>query len=373
MRAKAILPPSIWHRLGDGAGPLTRYSRVFIHNWQTWRVMNHYLKENADFDAIFVPTISVHHLLAWAWLVKGILRHRRTRVLLFFVHGPLRSNLADGTVSSDGSATSRLMFRLIKWLEPEINSRKVVLGVETEAMRKGFESAAGVPFVAFPQPVSLIKSGVRQPPKNSERELVMACYGAARAEKGSDVLQKAILLHRQRHPASRTRFIVQWIEDFTVDGVSVGRSPELMADPQVKFLTRYFADGEYALWLGQTDAMLLPYRLCSYALRGSRVVIEATINGLPVIATKGTTLATLAHEHGAGLTCADGDPESLAAAIQEMELRFFELSKVAESRKTAAAACFSTATFRERFINPVSTRVSADRECALQPAESVGR
>ena len=40
LRPEPILPGSIWHRLGDGSGLLTRYARVFTHNWSTWRVMN---------------------------------------------------------------------------------------------------------------------------------------------------------------------------------------------------------------------------------------------------------------------------------------------------------------------------------------------
>jgi len=296
LQAEPILPRSIWHRLGDGSGAMTRYSRVFTHNWQTWRVMNRYLRRQPEFDAIFVPTVSVHHLLAWARLIKTTLRHRKTRVLLFFLTAPVNTDF-DENVVSDGSPTARLQFALLHWLASEVRSGKVVLGVETKAMRHAFEKMTSLPFVWFPQPVA---PPVRET-KTSDEGIEMACFGAARAEKGSDILQKAIQLHRRKYPASRTRFTIQWIDDFQAEGRLVAKSSELHNDSKVSFVTHYFRDGEYAEHLRRTDVMLLPYRLSSYALRGSRVVIEAAVNGIPVIATRGTTLANLAEDFGTGV------------------------------------------------------------------------
>jgi glycosyltransferase involved in cell wall biosynthesis len=345
LNAEPILPPSIWHRFGDGAGALTRYSRVFTHSWQTWRVMRKYLRHHRDFDAIFVPTVSVHHLLAWSRLIKHTLRHHQTRVLLFFLAAPIQVE-SNGKVVADGSPTAHLLIRLIKGLEAKVRTGQVVLGVETEAMRQGFEAITGVPFKLLPQPVSAMEGGSAN---RNGRGIRMACYGAARAEKGSDILQDAILIHRRRFPQSRTQFAVQWIEDFTANGALITKNVELLKDPNVQFLTRYFADGEYAEHLKQTDVMLLPYRASSYQLRGSRVVTEAATAGIPVIATRGTTLARAAGDHGAGLWCEDGNPESLASAIKAMEDRFEEQAAQAMARRAAAREFFSIASFRSCF------------------------
>src|SRR5215469_8802795 len=70
LAAVPILPPSIWHRAGDGSPRLVRYSRVVIHPLQTWRVLRPYLRANPKFDAIFVPTAGLYHVLAWSWLIK---------------------------------------------------------------------------------------------------------------------------------------------------------------------------------------------------------------------------------------------------------------------------------------------------------------
>jgi glycosyltransferase involved in cell wall biosynthesis len=375
LRANPILPASIWHRMGDGAGPIIRYGRVVSHGWQTWRVMRQYLAQAAEFDVIFVPTIMVHHLLAWAWLLKRVLRRKRTRVLLFFLTAPIRIDSATGKAVFDGSPSGRLLLRLLKWIEPEIREGKVILGVETRAMQERMEELTGVPFTCFPQPVSSLPAP--EDNQNDPDEIIeMACYGAARAEKGSDILQEAIGLFRRRFPASRVRFMLQWIDDFTVEGGLVTKAPELLGDPQVCFLTRYFAGEEYPEHLKRTRVMLLPYRVSSYGLRGSRVVIEAVVNGIPVIATAATTLATLADEFGAGIWCDDGNAESLAAAIQEMERRFLELRRRAAAKQAAAAAHFSVATFRDLVCGPsrkAGSNGSGFSRFATPRAEACGR
>jgi glycosyltransferase involved in cell wall biosynthesis len=352
LNAEPILPNSIWHRMGDGAGALRRYSRVFAHGLQTWRVMRQYLSCHHGIDAIFVPTVLPHHLVAWAPLIRTTLRKRRTRVLLFFLTGPLVVDSVGGNISLDHSPSAKLLIRLLKWIEPEIRNGQVVLGVETEQMRHAMQTFLGLPFTCFPQPVkSLSKSSPGTPDR---RRIEMACFGAARAEKGSDVLQDAILMHRQRSPSSQAAFTIQWIDDFSTGGGRVQtKRHDLLTDERVKFVTRYFVNGEYAEHLLRTQVLLLPYRLSSYRLRGSRVVIEAAVNGLPVIVTGGTTLADVASNFGAGLHCQDGDPGSLARAIAEMETRFDELSAMAREKQRQAARFFSVESFRDIFMGTV--------------------
>jgi glycosyltransferase involved in cell wall biosynthesis len=343
-----ILPESIWHTLGDGSGAVTRHKRMLAHAWHTWRVMRRYLKADPGFDAIFVPTTALSHLLAWAWLVKRILRTRPTRLLLFFVFVPLRVTSSSRTVGWDGSSQVALLTRVLRWLGPEIRSGKVVLGVETKVIRESLENLVGVPVTYFPQPV--LPLSIPASLSQSDGTLEMGSFGGARSEKGSDVLQQALLAYRAKAPASRARFTIQWINDFPDQhGNMVTKSGSLIQDPCVRYLSHYFKDGEYGTYLSRTQTMLLPYRLSSYAVRGSRVVIEAVVNGIPVIATRGTTLATVAHDFGSGLTCEDGDPASLVQAMAEMELRFGELSEAARLRQTAAANHFSVRTFREYF------------------------
>jgi glycosyltransferase involved in cell wall biosynthesis len=350
LAAVPILPPSIWHRAGDGAGRATRYARVLIHPWQTWRIMRRYLKANQQFDAIFVPTVGLYHLLAWIWLIKRTLRNRPTRVLLFFIHLPAGWDSQSGRPVPDGSPTSWLLFRLLRWLHREIKSGKVVLGAETELTRSAVKSFSGVPVTVFPQiviPLPASESG-KVPSRDG---IEMGCYGPSRAEKGSDVLQEAIAIYRRRFPASRARFTLHWTQDFAgKEGRVITQSPELLRDSRVQYVTRYFDHAEYEEQIRRTHVMLLPYRLSSYRLRGSRVVMEAVVNGIPVVATRGTALAEVVEAFGSGLYCEDGDPENLARAIREMEERYDELSRAAKERAPAAAMEFSVGSFRRVFL-----------------------
>jgi glycosyltransferase involved in cell wall biosynthesis len=349
LAAVPILPPSIWHRQGDGAGRVTRYSRVLVHPWQTWRVMRRYFATHRQFDAVFVPSMGFHHLLAWAWLIKKVLRNRPTRVLLFFLILPIRWDSHTGSPVPDGSPTSRLFFRILKWLAPEIRSGKVVLGAEIEPIRAALESLSGVPATLFPQIVIPIRNS-GPATLRSQEGIEMGCYGPSRAEKGSDVLQEAVAIHRRRFPHSRSRFTIHWTEDFVADGTRrVTRLPNLLRDPHVEYLTRFLSHSEYEEQLRRTQVMLLPYRLASYRLRGSRVVVEAIVNGIPVIATRGTALAGVVESSGAGLFCEDGDPESLATSIREMEMRHDEIKLEAQEKARRAVQESSVEAFRQVF------------------------
>jgi glycosyltransferase involved in cell wall biosynthesis len=355
LEAVPILPPSIWHRKTSKSGRATRYSRVFVHPWQTWRTMRRYLETNGNFDAIFVPTVALHHLLAWVWLIKRTLRNRPTRVLLFFINLPASWDPQSGKPVLDGSPTSWLLFRLLRRLAPEIKSRKVVVGAEIESTRSTVEAFSGVPATLFPQIVIPLSASGRDP-LHSPNGIEMACYGPSRAEKGSDVLQEAVAIHRRRFPASRARFTIHWTEDFAIDGGrTITKLPELLRDPQVTYLTHYFAHGEYEERIKRTQVMLLPYRQSIYGLRGSRIVLEAVVNGIPVIATRGTSPAAAVQSLGAGLFCEDGDPESLALAIREMEVRYDELGQAAKERAPAAARELSVESFRTVFLGNGST------------------
>jgi len=80
------------------------------------------------------------------------------------------------------------------------------------------------------------------------------------------------------------------------------------------------------------------------------VLLEAMVNGMPVVATRGTTLAEQAEQFGAAVLCEDGNVASLAEAIYEVEHNFSELEKRAEQRKAAACEHFSVPQFRDALL-----------------------
>jgi glycosyltransferase involved in cell wall biosynthesis len=267
----------------------------------------------------------------------------------------------------DGSPTSKLVRQLLRRLEPEIRSGKVILGVETQAMKQAAERVFGVPFTYFPHPVQaekaeiqkrkaeIAKSKIVSPSAFSLQPsalLTMACYGPARHEKGSDLLAAAIEKYLERFPDSRARFVLQWLTDFSLPSGGMAQLPAaLRQHPRVEIVDRYFAEGEYAQRLAGTQVLLLPYRCSSYALRVSRVVIEAMVNGLPVVATRGTTLAEQAEQFGAAVLCEDENVESLVAAIETVERNYEALAAKASGRQGTARGHFSVRMFRETLIS----------------------
>jgi glycosyltransferase involved in cell wall biosynthesis len=346
LEARPVLPESIWHQMGDGAGAFRRYLRVPAHAFKTWRSVRKVLRAGADYDVIFVPTMSVHHLLAWVWLIKGTLHKRKVRVLLYFVSTPVRVR-SNGTPEWVKAPTTRLLAALLAGLRSEIEAGKVVIGVETEPLQLTLSQLAGVPVRYLPQPVEPLAENLAA----TESDLLFACYGAARHEKGSDVLQLAIAKYLQTHPQPRVKFAIQWIDDFHDEsGRLVTKSPVLVNHDRVEYITHYFRDGEYAQRLAQTSVILLPYRLSSYRLRGSRVVLEALVNGIPVVATRGTSLAQQAEEFGAVELCQDEQAENLAAAIETAEHGYEALVMRARARMEKARERFSVRCFRNLLL-----------------------
>jgi glycosyltransferase involved in cell wall biosynthesis len=178
--------------------------------------------------------------------------------------------------------------------------------------------------------------------------LYFAAYGIARAEKGSDLFQSAIEKYLTLYPESRIRFGIQWMEAFEGgQGNLISVADTLTLSTRVDVIRSYFQEGEYSAWLLKTSALVLPYRSSSYALRVSRVVIEAMVNGIPVITTDGSTLWSQLERFGAGVSCKDEDVNSLVFAIRDMELKYQELYESAILSKQKAREHFSVTNFRQ--------------------------
>ena len=226
--ARPVLPESIWHRMGDGAGALKRYLRVPGHAVATFMAMRKFFKkfnhrghrehrgfydggmaksemeagpcldkpsgaafsnpftselardsENTSLtrsasgpadslpatshplpatssppDWIFVPTVLVHHLLGWWLLLKTGSVPKESRVLLFFPNLPIRLD-DTGEAHWSGGPTTMLMAWLFAQLRGEVENGKVVLGVETHAMRRALECLIRMPVVYLPHPVHI--------------------------------------------------------------------------------------------------------------------------------------------------------------------------------------------------------------------------
>jgi len=393
--AKPVLPKSIWARMSDGAPKWRRLLRIPAHGFATYSAVSKLLAGSSALHApssslpagrampnlIFVPTVLVHHLAGWVPLIKWKLRDFPGRILLFFPNAPVYLD-NDGNARIPSDPTAKLFLLCIRALRNEVAGGKVVLGAETEPMTRALTEATGVPFTYLPHPVELSpKSSLAardsvgrlgdpspQTPVSVDRQgdlstasppvpatsadpIVFGCYGAARHEKGSDVLQSAIALVLKKRPDMSARFVFQWIEDFAdEEGQVVRLDPEVAAHPKVQVIREHFSEGGYERQLAATDVMLLPYR-SPYRLRVSRVVIEGMILGMPLVVTRGTTLWDQASRCGCAKACDEGSAESMAEAILALLDEYEETSRRAKDCRAEALRHFSVAEFRNRLLS----------------------
>ncbi len=351
----AVLPDSIWHRMSDQASRVKRLARIPQHGFQTQKAVLKWLKSHPLPDVIFVPTVLVHHLLGWWRIYESYLKHTPTKLLLFFPNAPLNETSGDDQAELRKDPSSRLFQWLIRRIAPAVHQQKVILGTETAAMQRALSQATGVPFAYLPHPVNALPNTTQPKTTDLRRtSLHFGCYGAARHEKGSDLLQQAIELHLDAHPHSTSSFSIQWLQDFNdPDGRLISPSKRLRDDPRVTFIDRYFGEGEYDRQIQKTDVMLLPYR-SPYRYRVSRVVIEAMVNGLPLVASRGTTLWEQASCLGAAIPCEMDNQQSLAAAIAMAEQNWPRVKAEAISKMPHSQQHFSVDAFAQQLSESMS-------------------
>jgi glycosyltransferase involved in cell wall biosynthesis len=400
--ADPVLPKSIWARMSDGAPKWRRLLRIPAHGFATYRAVSKLLSDSSALhapssslpagralpDLIFVPTVLVHHLAGWVPLIKWKLRDFRGRILLFFPNAPVYLN-NNGAARIAADPTAKLFLFCIRALRNEVAAGKVVLGAETGPMTRALTEATGVGFTYLPHPVELSakhlpatrdsvgRLGAPSPqtpvsvdrqgdlsaasppvPAASADPIVFGCYGAARHEKGSDVLQRAIALVLENRPDMPARFVFQWMEDFAdEEGNMIHLDPEVAAHPKVQVIRGHFSEGGYERQLAATDVMLLPYR-SPYRLRVSRVVIEAMNLGMPVVATRATTLWSQLSEYGVGAGCDDGSADSLATAICGVAKEFTRLAAEARGKAGQSQEHFSVKNFRKTLFFTLPARLA---------------
>jgi glycosyltransferase involved in cell wall biosynthesis len=345
--ALPILPESIYLKMSDGAPRWKRYARIPLHALRTYGSLKKYFEESQPPDVIFVPTVLIHHLLGWFFLQKLGVIPNGSRLILFFPGLPIQ--LRDHQPTLDGSPTSILLRLLLHLLRKEIVQGKIILGVETKAMLDAANRIFSVPFTYFPHPVDPVS--LNPSSNDSENPLVLACYGPARSEKGSDLLVKAIEMYLNKKPETQVRFVIQWIDDFTTpSGECITLPKSLCNNPRVEIIDRFFDDHEYGERLASTHVLLLPYRRSSYGLRVSRVVIEAMVNGIPVVTTERTTLADQASSYGSALLTVDEDAECLEKCIDSAIDQHKELMERGIAQRIVAREHFSVNSFRRILV-----------------------
>jgi len=321
---------------------LGRSLSTLRHNLYVYRDVKCLLqKSTVPYDCVFAPTVQINQLIGWYLLVRRFGGKKFRRCVLFFLNPPGHYTGPNTVVFPKSAA---LMRQTLRQFKPYIDSGMVTFGVETVRTSEHFKLFCGLSFEVIPQPVSLQSF----PRVKEESTVTLGCYGFARYEKGSDILQSALVLLFKKFPDFPARFLIQWRNDFLdADGRKVSKDPALIRNAAVEFIDRAFGTGEYSNYLSITDGVILPYRKSSYYDRDSRVAIEAAVLGIPTIYTRGTWLEQAANYFGTGVGFDDENAEDLERAIREFVLNIRSHRAQAMQSMPRAREYFSSDRFRE--------------------------
>lgn len=171
------------------------------------------------------------------------------------------------------------------------------------------------------------------------RPFVISYFGDARTEKGYTRLPAVAMRLGGALERGDVRFVAQ--SNFNVPGGEPGIAAARRALSErrgVDVLSEPLHDDEYALYLGESHLVLLPYDADRYVARTSGILAEAIHAGVPVVAPEGTWLSEQLRRHGAGVTFDSRQAGSFEEAVDRAVARLPELLVRAAERRASFVA-----------------------------------
>lgn len=295
-------------------------------------ILQNVLRERS-YDCVLHPTALMADFLTWC-LMPRALRSRAGRVV-FSTWYPIASYHEDRPPSF---ARKLAFWKLIAWkLRKEFETRRMLFVTDSQRIANEYQAASGLTAVVAgsPRDVAIPLTHARP----AGRPLKFGSLGAARWEKGIDVLQSAIVDLVANGKADALNFDIQWNRPVArPDGTIYPRDARLAASRLIDWRDEVLSSQEYQDALAGIDCMILPYRHLMYQSRSSAVAVEAACAGIPMIYTADTWLSDFVGEQGAGIAVADGDAEALAQAMLAMAADFPAYKARAVERSTIARA-----------------------------------
>lgn len=339
LNARRVFRYSRWDGIYEHKPLLLRRFYVFLHNWRLYRDLAKFLKREEPFDYVFAGNNLIYHVIAWRALTKRFAGIKFHQLILLFVQDA--GEYPNNSHKPVFPRRSWLLRKVLRSFRSFLEREQVVFAAETDRSAEQFRLFTGHEIKRFPHATEFEYDRTQRVRKEAA-PLTFACLGFARYEKGNDLLQKAILLFRERYPELEVHFFIQWRDAFTLpDGSLEVPHSSLRDDPLVTLYTESLNPEQYVKQLDRTDAMILPYRRSSYYTRLSRVTIEAMIAGIPLVFTKDTWLEDAVRESGAGVGFENENAEDLASAIAKLATNYEDYRLEAESRIPRARAQYS--------------------------------
>ena len=283
-------------------------------------------------DMVFVATANHRHLWALGrWLNRLPARTAPALCIL------LRYSSYDIRRQSWLPTTPLLKIGLRR-LEQAARVRRVHLVTDSEPLAAEYRRLTTLSVTALPIP-HLVPESVASSYKDETcdgaqppRTLRFVSLGGARDEKGFHLLPGALRLLAQSGHLQECEFIIQCYRRRHLPNDVSQAFDELvnLELPNVRVVPEAIGSGSYYRLLMEADAVLLPYRRHMYFARNSGIFTDALAVGKPVITTAGTWMSSQLEEGGAGVLCADDDPQDLARAIRETCKQWGTLNRQAQ-------------------------------------------
>jgi glycosyltransferase involved in cell wall biosynthesis len=298
---------------------LARWVAVFQHNRRFLQRAGEALEQSGSVDCVFLPTLRIHHLIGLHQLIQSKLGQRVQRWVIMINHGD--ANYAPQSSEPKFPKTSLLLKQVLKRYKNWVKTGRVCFCSDSDQTAKEFFILSGIPFEEFPTPRTandLVLTRATPGESLPAPTCTFTCLGAARWEKGSDILQTAIQQFLNDNPQAPVNFVYQWPSPFTDRlGRTCTVDPELAAHPKVTVLTESLTSEAYQRHFDQADAFVLPYRREVYFNRISGVVVEAATAAIPMIVTRDTWLERACMRYGHALSVPNASPELLASAFKD--------------------------------------------------------
>jgi glycosyltransferase involved in cell wall biosynthesis len=346
--ATPFFPATSWDGVYYHLSAWKRYLGILHHNMLVARLMALFFAKSTRFDVVLVPTVVLHHWLAWRWLAwRGRGRWYGKLVLT------TRNNAGEYDAAKRRyvfKSSARVLQRVVASFQEPVRRKEVELATDSEAIAKQYQALCGVAFSVYPHPVD-DATPMPTAPSEPSGPLTFGALGPPRFEKGSDLILDAIPIVRRGVGGAQPRFVVQWTGECDDSrGGRVFPSEAISCDPGVTLLMSDLTTAEYQRHLGECDALLLPYRRAQYHARLSGVAVEAFRRGIPCICFSDTWIADAMDRSGSGIAVEEESAEALAAGIERMRSRFDEYSAKAAERAPAASRFHSPQGFVDQLL-----------------------
>ncbi len=286
--------------------------------------------------------VEAHALVRW---LQELPRRKKPWIVATFLSD--RWNRSTSEEYERQMAELRTVRATIATLCDEDRQRLIFLSV-TDRLAADLRDLLGVPVAYAPMPMAYPDP---QPHPASSRPRV-AILGGTRNEKGSYRIPDIIR-------ACRSRVDVEFLVHVTNNSLSAEAHAKLTAlagEPHVTILERPLTLDEYNAALQSADLSLFPYEVIPYTKRSSGVFAEAVALNKPVLATRGTWMATQIEEGRAAGLVFDPDPDSIADSIARCVADLDIYRRSAESLSAAWREAVSVTTYVDILESQIASR-----------------